>query len=161
MPTMYDVPTNELIEKVSEELKKVKEIKAPSWATFVKTGMNRERPPVREDWWYVRAASVLRTVRRLGPVGVQKLRTKYGGKKNLGHKTEHAFKGSGNILRKVLQQLDAAGLTKKIGEGVKKGRIITPKGISLIDKAAVSFYVKVGKSAPKEKFEKPAVEQAE
>jgi small subunit ribosomal protein S19e len=137
---MYDVPANELIDKLAEELKKIKEIKAPSWTVFVKTGMSKERPPVREDWWYVRAAAVLRTVRRLGPVGVAKLRTKYGGKKNRGHMTEHSYNGSGNIIRKVLQQLDAAGLTKKVGDGVKKGRIITPKGISLIDKVAVQMY---------------------
>jgi len=157
MPTMQDVPTNELINNVAEELKKIKEIKAPSWTVFVKTGMSKERPPVREDWWYVRAAAVLRTVRRLGPVGVAKLRTKYGGKKNRGHMTEHTYKASGNILRKVLQQLDAAGLTKKVGDGIKKGRIITPKGISLIDKVAVQMY----KARPAAKKEAAPEKQAE
>jgi small subunit ribosomal protein S19e len=154
---MYDVPTNELIDKIAEELKKIKEIRPPSWSVFVKTGMSKERPPAREDWWYVRAAAVLRTVRRLGPVGVEKLRTKYGGRKNRGHMTEHAFKGSGNILRKVLQQLDSAGLTKKVSDGLKKGRIITPKGISLMDKAAVQIY----KAKPAAKKEAAQEKQAE
>lgn len=157
MPTMQDVPTNELINKVAEELKNIKEIRPPSWSVFVKTGMHKERPPVREDWWYVRAAAVLRAVRRLGPVGVAKLRTKYGGKKNRGHMTEHAYKGSGSIIRKVLQQLDAAGLTKKVGEGIKKGRVITPKGISIIDKVAVQMY----KAKPVAKKEAAPEKQAE
>lgn len=140
MPTMYDVPVNELIEEVAKDLKNVSEIKPPAWALFVKTGMHKERPPLKEDWWYMRSASVLRKVSMLGPVGVEKLRTKYGGKKNMGHHTEHRFKASGNIVRKVLQQLEKAGLIKKGDKGVHKGRVITPKGISLIDKAAVRIY---------------------
>jgi len=148
MPTMYDVPATELIEELAKDLKNVKEIKAPEWAIYVKTGVHKERPPKREDWWHVRAASILRSVSRLGPVGVQKLRTKYGGRKNRGHQTEHTFKGSGNIIRKILQQLETAGLIKKGEKGVHKGRIIAPKGISMMDKAALKIYkeIKVKKS---------------
>ena len=136
MAIMYDVDSQELILKTAEELKKIAEIKPPVWATFVKTGMHKQRPPVDSNWWYIRAASVLRTVYRLGPVGVSKLRTKYGGKKNRGTKKEHFFKGSGNILRKVLQQLEKAGLVKFVEKGTHKGRIITPKGKSFLDKIA-------------------------
>ena len=136
MPTMYDVDSQELINKAAEELKKIPEIKPPEWAAFVKTGMHKERPPVKNDWWYVRTASVLRTVYRLGPVGVSKLRAKYGGKKNRGVKKAHFFKGSGNILRKSLQQLEKAGFVKFAEKGVHKGRIATPKGKSFLDKIA-------------------------
>lgn len=139
MTTIYDVDAQELILKASEELKKVPEIKAPVWAPFVKTGMHKERAPVDKDWWYLRTASVLRTVYRLGPVGVSKLRTKYGGKKNRGVKKEHFFKGSGNILRKSLQQLEKAGFVKFEGKGMHKGRIITPKGKSFLDKIATTI----------------------
>lgn len=147
MPTMYDVPVNDLIEDVAKELQSIDKIKAPEWATYAKTGVHKERPPVREDWWFVRCAAVLRSVRMNGPVGVQKLRTKYGGRKSRGHKPEHFFKGSGNVIRKVLQQLEAAGLIVKGEKGNHKGRIITPKGISIIDKAAVKLYK--AKPAPK------------
>ncbi|MBI5880789.1 30S ribosomal protein S19e [archaeon] len=160
MPTMHDVPVNILIEEVAKELHNFNEIKPPVWTVFVKTGMHKERPPKRADWWYVRAAAVLRSVRRLGPVGVEKLRGKYGGRKNMGHKTEHVFKGSGSIIRKVLQQLESAGLIKKGEKGVHKGRIITPKGISLMDKAAVKLYKEMKTAAlkkPEHKVEqKPA-----
>ena len=160
MPTMHDVPVNILIEEVAKELHNFNEIKPPVWTVFVKTGMHKERPPKRADWWYVRAAAVLRSVRRLGPVGVEKLRGKYGGKKNMGHKTEHVFKGSGSIIRKVLQQLESAGLIKKGEKGVHKGRLITPKGISLMDKAAVRLYKEMKTAAlkkPEHKVEqKPA-----
>ena len=140
MTTIYDVDSRELILKTAEELKKIPEIKPPEWAAFVKTGMHKERPPVNSDWWYVRAASVLRAIYRLGPVGVEKLRTKYGGKKNRGTKKEHFFKGSGNILRKSMQQLEKAGLIKFEDKGVHKGRIITPKGRSFLDKIATQIH---------------------
>ena len=136
---MYDVDSQALILKTAEELKKVPEIKAPAWASFVKTGMHKERSPVDNEWWYKRVASVLRTVYRLGPIGVSKLRTKYGGKKNRGVKKEHFFKGSGNIIRKSLQQLEKAGFVKFAEKGVHKGRVITPKGKSFLDKIATNL----------------------
>lgn len=140
MTTMYDVDAQNLILKAAEELKKIPEIKAPAWAAFVKTGMHKERPPVNDDWWYMRTASVLRTIYRLGPIGVSKLRTKYGGKKNRGVKKEHFYRGSGNILRKSLQQLEKAGLVKFAEKGVHKGRVITPKGRSFLDKIAAQVH---------------------
>lgn len=136
MPTIYDVSPNDLILKVAEELKGMPEMKPPEWADYVKTGMHKERPPIDEDWWYIRAAAVLRSVAKLGPVGVSKLRTKYGGRKNRGHKPDKFYRGSGNILRKVLQQLEKAGLLEYKKDGVRKGRIITGKGRSLLDKKA-------------------------
>lgn len=139
MPTMYDVDSQELVIRAAEELKKIPEIKPPEWAPFVKTGVHKERPPADNSWWYLRTASVLRTVYRLGPVGVSKLRTKYGGKMNRGVKKEHFYKGSGNILRKSLQQLEKAGLVKFAEKGVHKGRIITPKGRSFLDKIATQI----------------------
>jgi len=140
MASVYDVDPSELIEKASEELKKVSEIKPPAWAPFVKTGMHKERPPVKKDWWYARTASILRTIYRLGPIGVSKLRGKYGGKKNRGYKPAHTFKGSGNIARKVLQQLEKAGFVKQEAKGVHKGRVITGKGKSLLDKIATQIF---------------------
>lgn len=160
---MYDVDPQELITKTAEELKKIPEIKPPAWAVFVKTGMYKERPPVSNDWWYARTASVLRTVYRLGPVGVSKLRTKYGGKKNRGVKKEHFYKGSGNILRKSLQQLEKAGFVKFTEKGVHKGRVVTPKGKSFLDKIANEIYSLKPKYDAKveEKIEVKAVKKAE
>ncbi len=125
-----------LIEEVAKELQKEESMKEPDWAKYVKTGHFKERPPVRKDWWYIRAASVLRKIEMLGPVGVSKLRRKYGGKKNRGHKPEHFYRGSGNILRKILQGLEKAGYVKKARKGVHFGRIITGKGVSLLTKSA-------------------------
>lgn len=132
MTILQDVDVNDHIEKLAEELKKVRAISPPEWASFVKTGMSKERPPVRSDWWYIRAAAVLKAVEKLGPIGVSKLRTKYGGKKNRGHQPEKFFRASGNILRKVLQQLEKSGLVKQKEKSKDKGRIVTPLGKKLI-----------------------------
>jgi len=130
------VDANQLIELLAKELKSMQQIKAPAWAAFVRTGVHKERPPVNEDWWYIRAAAILRTVARLGPVGTSKLQTKFGGKHSRGHKSERFARGSGSIIRKSLQQLESAGLVKPTVKGVHKGRIITEKASSLMDSLA-------------------------
>ncbi len=131
---IQDTPTGIVLDNVSKELKSYKEITPPEWAKFVKTSPARERTPVQSDWWYIRAASILRKIYMFGPIGVNKLRRKYGGKKNRGHKPEKYYKGSGKIIRLVLQQLEAAKLIEKSNKDVHHGRILTSKGKSLLDK---------------------------
>lgn len=136
MSKIFTVEPNEFIKNLSEELKNYKEIQAPEWAKFCKTGVHKERCPVQDDWWHIRAAAVLRSVYRLGPVGTEKLRTKYGGRKNRGVKPEHHKKGSGSVIRKILQQLENAKLIKQASVGVHKGRIVTKEGKQLLNKVA-------------------------
>jgi len=152
---MYDVSPNELIAKVAEELKKIETIKAPEWARFAKTGVHKERAPEEKDWWYKRAAAVLRSVAVLGPIGVSKLRTKYGGKKRRGHKKAAFRRGSGSVIRKVLQQLEKAELIKFVEKGVHKGKVLAPKGASLLDKTAAA----ISKATPKKIVKKAEVQQ--
>ena len=156
MGNLYDTEPNELIEKASASLKAIPEIKAPEWAAYVKTGSFKERPPVREDWWHVRAAAILRTIYLKGPIGVSKLRTKYGGKKNRGMKPEHFYKGSGSIIRKILQQLEKAGLVVQASKGGHKGRVITPKGAKILSQSSApraSPKAEKAEKAPKAKAE--------
>ncbi len=154
MAKFLEVNPNELVEKVASELSKESDIKAPVWAVFVKTGKHKQRPPVKENWWQIRAAAMLRSVARLGPVGVQKLRTKYGGKKNRGHKTEHAYKGSGSVARKILQQLEKAGFVRQAQVGTHKGRVITKKAAQLLNKVSLELGSTTLK--PRQKTEKAA-----
>jgi small subunit ribosomal protein S19e len=130
MATVYDVPADKLIKETAQELKDNVKLEKPKWAEYVKTGTSKERKPTDEDWWWVRAASVLRRIYLEGPVGVQRLRTFYGGRKNRGRKPEKFRRGSGKVIRTVLRELDTAGLTLS-GKG---GRTITAKGKSCLDK---------------------------
>lgn len=132
MVTAREVSASKLIAKLSEELKKIEEISPPDWISFVKSGSHRERPPQQKDFWYTRAAAVLRRIYLDGPVGVERLRVYYGGRKRRGHKPAHFRKSSGNIIRKILQQLEKVGFVEK----VKKGRKITSKGQKFLDRIA-------------------------
>src|SRR2546428_1086415 len=80
MPTAFEVPANELINRLAKHLKEnVSEISPPSWSEYAKTGAHKERPPQDPDWWYARCASLLRKLYVHGPVGVSRLRVQYGG----------------------------------------------------------------------------------
>lgn len=135
MATIYDADIRESIEKLSESLKSL--IKSPEWAKYVKTGPAKARPPAEEDWFYKRAAALLITIYKKGPIGVSKLRVKYGSKQRRGHSPERFVRASGKIIRNALQQLDKANLTIYKKDGINKGRIISPKGRSLVDKNSV------------------------
>ena len=137
------VSKQDIIISLAQQVKPV--LKKPDWADFVKTGVHKERPPVSSDWWYIRAGSILLKVQRLGPIGVSKLRIKYGGRKNQGVKPEKFYKGSGSIVRKLLQQLESAGLIKQVTRAGHKGRVLTPKAYSLIAKTEKA----AGRSKPK------------
>ena len=119
--------------KLVDEIKKIKEVKAPEWAVFVKTGAHKERPPVQADWWEIRTASVLKKVNKYGPIGANRLAKKYGGRKNRGYKPDERYTGSRNIARKILQQLETAGLVKQVSTP-KSGKIVTKKGAELLKK---------------------------
>jgi len=130
--SMKKVGSKEFMAVCKEELKKIEAIKPPEWAGFVKTGPSRKFPPRQNDWWYTRTASILRRIYLNGPVGVEKLRTYYGGKKDRGHKPERFKKSGGSIIRKTLQQLEAAGLIEKSKDRKKRGRVISDKGKKFI-----------------------------
>lgn len=147
------VDANQLIELLAKELNSVPQIKPPTWAPFVKTGAHKERPPSRNDWWYVRAAAVLRTVARLGPVGTSKLRTKFGGKHSRGFKSERFARGSGSIIRKAMQQLEKAGLIRQAAKGVHKGRVITEKASAMM--SSIALKVKATPRKPKATMAEP------
>lgn len=135
------VKADQLINRLKDELKQYKELEPPSWSYFAKTGVHRERPPEQPDWWYIRAASVLRRIYVEGPIGVSRLRTRYGGRQNRGQAPEHFRRGSGKIIRTILQQLEQAGLVKKVE---KRGRKPTEKGIQLLERLAEELGGKSG-----------------
>jgi len=139
MTQILQVNPHKLIKRTADELKKEKLVQPTAWSIFVKTGISKDRLPDNKDWWYHRSASVLRTVARLGPIGTEKLRTKYGSKKNRGYMPEHFYKASGSIIRKVLQQLEKSGLIKQVEKDKHKGRILTPKGTSFLGKIAAQI----------------------
>jgi small subunit ribosomal protein S19e len=133
MVTSYDIPAEKLIEKVAAKLREIETIKAPEWAEFAKTGRHTEKAPTQKDWWHTRAASILRKVYMKGPIGSSRLAEEYGGFADRGSRPNKAVKGSRNIARKCMMQLEASGLVAK---NKNKGRVVTAKGQKLLDAAA-------------------------
>ncbi len=121
-----------VIENLMHKLKKSENIKPHPASRFVKSGVCAERPPQQPDFWYIRAAALLRRIYIDGPVGVERLRTIFGGRRRRGHKPAHHRKAGGKFIRLMLQQLEKEGLIKKS----KKGRVITNKGKKLLNSAA-------------------------
>lgn len=131
--SVQEVPASALIKRLSEELKRLKELTPPEWSHFVKTGAHKERLPEQLDWWHTRAASILRRIYLDGPVGISRLRTYYGGRQNRGQAPEHFSKGGGKIIRIILQQLEQAALVRRVE---RRGRKPTPKGAEMLERLA-------------------------
>ncbi|BDR93499.1 30S ribosomal protein S19e [Vulcanisaeta souniana] len=147
MVSVRDVPADLLIRELAKYLKEnVPQVKPPDWALFVKTGPNKDRVPMQDDWWYIRAAAILRKVYLNGPVGLGSLRMafSYRAKIGTGARSERTRKAGGAIIRNILHQLETAGLVTK----VKTGRVVTPQGKSLLDKIAANIFKELTKKSP-------------
>jgi small subunit ribosomal protein S19e len=96
---------------------------------------------VQDDWWHIRAASILRKVANLGPIGVNHLASAFGGSVDRGSNPNRAKRGSRHIIRTLLQQLTAAGYVEaatNTAGSTNFGRIVTPAGHKLLDEIAHS-----------------------
>ena len=128
MANIFDVKGSELVSAAAKQLKD--KIKKPEYMNYVKSGAHRERPPQDPDFYFVRAASILRQVYINGPVGVSRLRVRYGTRKEHSVRRRHHADAGGSVIRDSLQALEGIGFVKK----TKKGRVIAPAGKSFLDK---------------------------
>ena len=146
MTTPHDVPASKFIDRLAKYLKdNVDEVQPLPWTSMAKTGTHVEKQPQNPNWWYVRSASILRKVYIHGPIGLEKLRADYGGRKNRGVRPSRAVKAGGSGIRKVLQQLELAGL---IITAKPQGRKMTPKGRKLLQEVAGDLQKEMIKTIP-------------
>ena len=131
---VYEMPAAEYNTKLANILKNMPEFKQPEWSMFVKSSVSKQRPPRDPDFWFKRAASILRQIYTHNVVGVNRLKTRYGGRKKRGVRPEHFAKASGKMIRVILQQSEKAGLLEKFNEsGKRAGRKLTQTGKDLLD----------------------------
>ncbi len=140
-----DVPASELLPRLAAALKQRNAVAPPSWASFVKTGVHKQRAPIDPDWWYLRSASVLRKIYLLGSVGVTRLSSEYGGKRDRGSAPYHARTGSRSIAREIIQQLEKSGLLQPHKGG---GRRVSPEGQKLLDTESRDLLKSLSASRP-------------
>ena len=146
MTTPYDVPASKFIKILSKYIKEnVDQVQPPAWAAIAKTGSHTEKQPQDADWWYTRTASILRKVYVHGPIGLESLRGDYGGRKGFSVRPNHASKAGGSNIRKILQQLEAAGLIQTTRP---KGRVMSPKGRKLLQEVSQDVHKELVKTAP-------------
>jgi len=146
LPTPHDVPASILIEKLTKHLKdNMDGVVPPKWAPFVKTGSHASRPPQNPEWWFIRCASLLRKIYLKGPIGIEHLRSEYGGRVDRGVKPEHARRSGGSIIRKAIQQLEAVGLVEPLRNG---GRVVTGEGRRLLDRLSTEIKKDLEKKLP-------------
>jgi small subunit ribosomal protein S19e len=94
----------------------------------------------------------LRKIYLHGPVGIEKLRSEYGGGKRHGRMPRHVSKAGGSSVRKAMQQLEAAGL---IEASKPHGRRVTKKGRELLQELAEELGKELTKRLPEmEKYQK-------
>lgn len=146
MTTPHDVPASKFIDRLAKYIREnVDEVQPLPWSTFVKTGTHVEKQPQNPNWWYTRTASILRKVYIHGPIGLENLRSDYGGRKNRGSKPNRVTKAGGSDIRKILQQLEKAGLVQTTRP---KGRVVTPKGRKLMQEVAGDLSKELVKIVP-------------
>lgn len=140
-----DVPPAALLPRLAAELKSRNAVSPPTWAAFVKTGVHKQRAPVDPEWWYLRSASVLRKVYLKRAIGVSRLSSEYGGKRDRGSAPYHARTGSRAVLREIVQQLEKAGLLQPY-KG--RGRRVTASGQKLLDAVSRDLLKTLAASRP-------------
>jgi small subunit ribosomal protein S19e len=140
-----DVPVSALLPRLASELKSRAAVAPPPWAAFAKTGVHKQRAPVDPEWWYLRSASVLRKVYLKRAIGVSRLSSEYGGKRDRGSAPYHARTGSRSVLREIVQQLEKAGLLQPY-KG--RGRRVTAAGQKLLDGVSRELLTSLASSRP-------------
>ena len=136
MVSVHDVPSNRLITALAVQMKEVPGVEQPEWSRFVKTGSHAERPPADSEWWYTRAASLMRKLYLHGPVGLGDLERAYGGSKALKYYPKHHRDAGGSSIRRILKQLEQADLVTK----TPKGRVLSSKGRGMIDRVSKEVF---------------------
>ena len=148
MAKAYDVPADMLVTKLAQILKE-EGIQTPSWVPFVKTGAHADKPPQNRGWWHIRCASILRKIYLHGPIGIDGLRTKYGGGKPSGYGAAHHKDAGGAIIRNAIHGLESLGYIEKIP---KKGRIISSLGMKKLDVLATGILQEMAIENPRLKI---------
>ncbi|MDR3395613.1 MAG: 40S ribosomal protein S19 [Parasulfuritortus sp.] len=122
---------------------------------FVKTALHKELAPYEANWFFIRAAAIARRVylENRG-VGVKTLRTIFGSNQRNGTVSSHRHIADGKIIRYCLKQLGKMGFvdlvitqaedeTGKTVQIATKGKRVTKKGRSEMDKIATQIYRKL------------------
>merc|ERR1712141_516316 len=136
MPGVKDVDQQKFVVALAAFFKKSGKMKPMNNNDIMKLASFKEMAPNDPDWFYVRAASMARHLYMREPCGVGAFTKIYGGPKDRGTKPSHFARGSGNVARKCLQQLEALKIVESHEDG---GRKLSSTGRRDLDRIAAQM----------------------
>ena len=128
-----DVDAGKWIKGFAGHLKTQGSLEVPEFVDYAKTSAAKVLAPLDPDWYYVKAAAVLRRVYLRPFTGIGGLRKVFGsvyGKS----RPLHFKRAAGGVLRHVLQSLEKLNLLTKSDDG---GRVITKAARRDCDRVAM------------------------
>lgn len=109
MEQAYRVKAAPLIEAIKETLKSKNDIKLPENYDLIKTSHGKQYSPEDPNWFYVRMASIVRTVMCKGSVSLKTLARKHSCRKNGGVRPSRYAKASDFVNASAVEQLIKIG----------------------------------------------------
>ena len=137
--TIRDVSAWQWIKAAAEQLKQEGKLFVPRCSEIVKTSHGRERAPQNPDWYYIRAAAVLRAIYLRPGTGYGGLSKRFGNKKNRGSQPEITTKAARGLLHWACRSLEGLKLVTK---GKESGHIITKEGRKRADTIAFNVLIR-------------------
>ncbi len=130
--TVRDVSAEKFISAYAEVLKNNDKFIVPKWVDTIKTGVHKELCPYDPDWYYVRAAAIVRKVYLRQGTGVGALKKRFGGAYRRGAAPERHQDGAGGLIRTILKNLDDINVTESCGKGGRKISRTGQQGLDLV-----------------------------
>lgn len=109
MEQVYRVKATPLIEAIKETLKAKTDITLPENSDLIKTSHGKEFSPEDPNWFFVRMASIVRTVMCKGSVSLKTLGRKHSCRKNGGVRPSRHARASSFVNESAVEQLVKIG----------------------------------------------------
>jgi small subunit ribosomal protein S19e len=138
--TLRDVSANKWVRTMAAHLKQSGKLFVPNCTELTKNSHGNERAPQNPDWYYYRAAAVLRRIYLRPGTGYGGLGKAFAVLKNNGSRPEKTIKAARGMLHWVCRSLEGLKLVQK---GKQSGRVLTRDGRRKCD--AIAFNVKSGR----------------
>eukprot|EP01034_Spumella_vulgaris_P021618 gene21618-27657_t len=130
--TVRDISAPKFIAAYAEVLKNNDKFVVPKWADLVKTGVHKELAPYDPDWYYIRAAAIVRKVYLRQNTGVGALKKRFGGNYRRGARPERHQDAAGGLIRSILIALDDLKITEKSTNGGRKISRVGQQALDLV-----------------------------
>jgi small subunit ribosomal protein S19e len=130
--TVRDISAEKFIAAYAEVLKNNDKFVVPKWADIVKTGVHKELAPYDPDWYFIRAAAIVRKVYLRQGTGVGALSKRFGGNYRRGAAPERHQDAARGLIRTILINLDDLKITESSSKGGRKISRVGQQALDLV-----------------------------